>query len=188
MSAGVYGFCNKAEQSAIVKAASEEEKVVKSLSVEKTLISEIENVGPWLYDEGVKYAVQGTFPSYSFAELNEKADLIVEGKPTAILEEYMVDGDVPFTKFSFKVNKVHKGDKKEIEKEIEFLQDGNTVMVFDEHPLLEIGNKYILFLKISEIGDVIMVGGPNGKFEYKEELKAYTDVSGKQLNENFTPQ
>lgn len=86
------------------------------------------------------------------------------------------------------MNKVHKGDEKEIGKEIEFLQDGNTVMAFDEHPSLEIGNKYILFLKTSEIDDVIMVGGPNGKFEYKEELKAYTDVSGKQLNENFTPQ
>lgn len=102
LSTGMYGFYNNDEQSTSVKATSSEEEIVaskeeitvKALQQEKTPISEIKNVGPWPYEEGVKYAVQGTFPSYSFEELSGKADLIVEGKPTAILEEYMVDGDV----------------------------------------------------------------------------------------------
>ncbi|MGG3450165.1 hypothetical protein [Domibacillus aminovorans] len=171
-SLGIYGFYGGEEQNTTTKELPKQEVKVAEQEVK---VAELES----------KLTVEATFPSYNLEELNQKADLIIEGKPTAVLDSYMVDENVPFTKFAFKVNKVYKGDIDK-SKEIEFLQDGNSEMVFEDHPLLKVGKKYILFLRKSELGDLIMVGGPAGKFEYKESLKAYEDNSGVQLDENLT--
>ncbi|WP_338754896.1 hypothetical protein [Bacillus sp. FJAT-52991] len=170
LSLGIYGFYGNEQQNTVIKESPNLE--TKPLDL-KTQVAEGES----------KMVMEATFPSYNFEELNQLADLIIEGKPTAVLDSYMVDEDVPFTKFAFKVNKVYKGNT-DI-KEIEFLQDGNSELSFEEHPLLKIGDKYILFLRKSEIGDLIMVGGPSGKFEYKKSLKVYEDVSGVQLDEDL---
>lgn len=156
---------------------SEDEKTVAKKEVTKQEAA-VTNNEP-------KMATSATFPDYTFEELNQQAEFIVEGKPTAVLDSYMVDGDVPFTKFSFKVNKVHKGELDS--KEIELIQDGNSEMTFVEHPLLEINKKYVLYLKRKESGNLVMVGGPNSKFEYKESLKGYEDNSGRQLDESLNP-
>lgn len=136
-------------------------------------------------NQELKLETSGSFPEYTYEELNQKAEFIVEGKPTSVLDSYMVEGDVPFTKYSFKVNKIHKGDLDS--KEIELIQDGNREMTFEEHPLLEIGKKYVLYLMRSESGNLVMVGGPSGKFEYKESLKAFEDGVGNKLDENLKP-
>ncbi|PID14806.1 MULTISPECIES: hypothetical protein [unclassified Sporosarcina] len=128
--------------------------------------------------------MEATFPSYTFEDLSQEAELIVEGKPTEILDSYMVNGDIPFTKFSFKVDKVHKGDI-DSAKEIAFVQDGNSEFVFSEFPLLEINQNYILFLKKSESGNYVIVGGPNGKFDYKPALNIYEAETGEKLDENL---
>lgn len=134
-----------------------------------------------------KIYMDATFPSYTFNELNNKSMYIIEGKPVEIIDSYMVNNDIPFTKYSFKISKVFKGNDINQEKELTVLQNGNDISLFSDHPLMEINKKYILFLEKSPSGDLIMVGGPSGKFDFDENKKLYSSKSGFKIDENLNP-
>ncbi|OZI13118.1 hypothetical protein CEW92_03050 [Bacillaceae bacterium SAS-127] len=131
----------------------------------------------------VKKQIEGTFPSYTLEELNEKATVIVEGMPTKVIDSYEKEGSA-FTKYSFKVTKLHKGDIDD-NKEITLLQDGNKEHEFADHPLMELNKKYVLFLEKSPTGNLIMVGGPEGKYEYKENEKIFENIGHEKLNNHL---
>ncbi|MYL36143.1 hypothetical protein GLW08_21445 [Pontibacillus yanchengensis] len=109
---------------------------------------------------------------------------IVEGKPTEILDSYFEQEDIPFTLFNFKISKVYKGEKDIKSKYIKVTQDGNKEDSFRSHPLMNINEKYVLFLKEIEDGRLIMIGGPNGKFEYKNDIKAFQSNVGETVNDS----
>lgn len=128
--------------------------------------------------EQEKVYSEATFPSYSFNELKSKALLIVKGTPVQVADEYMVEGDIPFTEFEFKVNNVYSGNKTVESKMITVLQDGNQLNEFLDHPLMELNKEHILFLEKSSDGHLIMMGGPNGKFTYNSDSDKFESLSG----------
>lgn len=144
------------------------------------------NAGDQLGEEMLSDAIidtEGTFQSYTLEELNEKAILIIEGVPTEVVDSYEQDG-AAFTKYAFKVTKLHKGDIEE-NGEINLLQDGNEEQAFDNHPLMELNKTYLLFLEKSPTGNLIMVGGPSGKYEYKEDEGVFENIGHEKLNWNL---
>lgn len=128
--------------------------------------------------EPEKVYSEATFPNYSLKELKDKALFIVKGVPVQVTDEYMVEGDIPFTEYEFKVDKVYKGDKAIQSTAIKVLQDGNELNEFIDHPLMELNKEYLLFLKKSSDGHLIMVGGPNGKFTYNSKSNKYESLNG----------
>lgn len=130
-----------------------------------------------------KREITGIFPSYTLEELKEKATLIVEGTPTKILDSYEKQR-APFTKYKFHLSKVYKGDGEE-GTEIQLLQDGNKDATYNVHPLMEVGEKYILFLERTSTGALIMVGGPAAKYEYNKEEKVFESIDGGRIDEHL---
>ena len=135
--------------------------------------------------EQEKVYSEATFPSYSFNELKNNALFIVKGTPVQIANEYMVEGDVPFTEFEFKVDKVYSGDESVESTMITVLQDGNQLNEFLDHPLMELNEEYILFLEKSSDGHLIMMGGPNGKFTYNSVSDKYESLTGVIIDESL---
>jgi hypothetical protein len=114
------------------------------------------------------------FPELSKEEAFNQADLVVTGKVNKVDKEYMEGTDIPFTDFVFDVEKKWKGNVEKSDgsssiEQITVTQDGNTTLEFNEHPLMEVNQEYILFLKkvINENNEekLVMIGGPAGKFE-----------------------
>ena len=115
------------------------------------------------------------------------SEYIVSGEVIEKTDSYFLQGDVPFTDFKFKVNKVYKGD---IGKEIIVTQDGNDEMMFKGYPLMEKDGQYVLFLRKSLEGKLVMNGGPHGKFELnKNQLSGisnnYKSLSGIIIDEEL---
>lgn len=120
--------------------------------------------------EEIEISTDAIFPFLTEAELYAEADLVVLGTVSSLLHEYMIDTDVPFSEFSFTVDKYLKSNKNynSSKKELNITQDGNTLSEFESYPLLEIGKQYVLFLKIHSEEDsekLLIVGGPNGRYD-----------------------
>lgn len=125
-----------------------------------------------------------TFPSLTEEELYEQSDLIVVGKVKKTVKEYKIHTDIPFSEFEFQVKEFIKSNEEFKENKLIVTQDGNSEISFDKHPLLESNKDYILFLKIHKENNetkLIMVGGPNGKFDIENE-KVNTFGSLQKLN------
>ncbi|MGG0285756.1 hypothetical protein ABEY41_11660 [Peribacillus butanolivorans] len=112
------------------------------------------------------------FPDFSKEEAFQEADLVIKGKVDSIDKEYMEHTDIPFTDFKFNVEEYWKSDLSDEEnksiKQLIVTQDGNTQVEFNEHPLMLAGEEYVLFLKRTLDNNnqekLVMIGGPNGKF------------------------
>ncbi len=123
-----------------------------------------------------------TFSNLSGEEVNKQATLIVEGEPTKIVES-RDDGTYPLTKFSFKVHKVLKGEKDSLE-EIIVIQDGTHEVQDEGHPLMNIHEKYLLFLEKNKKGEFLMVGGPAGKYKYHSTKRTYINEQNEEVDGN----
>ncbi|WP_424474851.1 hypothetical protein [Oceanobacillus kimchii] len=115
------------------------------------------------------------FPFLELNQLFDQSDIIVSGKIVDIEKEYMEYVDIPFTDFQFEVDKFFYSDNISLnDSSLVITQDGNTDIEFEEHDLLEVGKKYILFLERAHNDEgeekLILVGGPSGVF--------YNDDSG----------
>lgn len=108
--------------------------------------------------------MDATFPQYTEEELIKEADIIVFGKVVGHIKDYTMYGDIPFSDYNLKANKYIKAPRGFDMKELIVTQDGNSQLVFSNHPLMKANKPYMLFLKQSDDGKLIMVGGPNGKF------------------------
>ncbi|MFD1137968.1 hypothetical protein PUW24_00325 (plasmid) [Paenibacillus urinalis] len=122
-----------------------------------------------------------TFPSFSTDTVEEKASLIVKGVPDKVNRTFLNGKDTPITEFQFKVTDVYKSNEDSTAKYIKVLQDGRLEDSYYNHPLMEIGNEYILFLDEPIEDTYIMVGGPSGKFEYDESARSFTSVTQNNL-------
>lgn len=114
-------------------------------------------------------SMSAMFPEVSKEEAFEEADIVIKGNVESIDKEYMENTDIPFTDFIFNVNEYLKKDLGDNAPErLIVTQDGNTTIKFNEHPLMEVGEEYILFLKRATDNNnqekLILVGGPNGNF------------------------
>ncbi|TDL80873.1 hypothetical protein [Peribacillus frigoritolerans] len=113
--------------------------------------------------------VSAMFPEVSKEEAFEEADLVIKGSVKSIKSEYMENIDIPFTDFIFEVDDYWKNvlDLNDPENLI-ITQDGNSVISFNKHPLMKVGEEYFLFLKriidSNNQGKFILIGGPNGNF------------------------
>ncbi|MDD9795670.1 hypothetical protein ABET11_23685 [Priestia megaterium] len=118
------------------------------------------------------------FPDVNKEEAFQEADIVIKGKVESINKEYMENTDIPFTDFNFNVEEYWKSDLKEEEnnsiKQLVVTQDGNSDLNFNEHPLMEVNKEYILFLKRvlnnNNEEKLIMIAGPNGKFNLNENV------------------
>jgi len=115
------------------------------------------------------------FPDITNEEAFQKADLVIKGTVDSVIQEYMENVDIPFTDFKINVDEYWKNDNNvESIKQLIVTQDGNTELEFEGHPLLKIGDEYVLFLKkvIDNNNEekLIMIGGPSGKFNVDNEV------------------
>ncbi|MBN8202581.1 hypothetical protein ACFRCQ_24655 [Cytobacillus firmus] len=131
-----------------------------------------------------------SFPALTEEELYKQSDLIVVGKVKKTVKEYNIHTDIPFSEFEFQVKEYIKLNNEYKDNKLIVTQDGNSEISFDKHPLLESNKDYILFLNVHKEGNetkLIMVGGPNGKFEIEnEKVSTYgslQELKGKELNQ-----
>ncbi|MGG4263736.1 hypothetical protein [Peribacillus simplex] len=118
------------------------------------------------------------FPDITKEEAFQEADLVIKGKVDSIDKEYMEHTDIPFTDFKFNVEEYWKSDLSEEEnnsiEQLIVTQDGNTQAEFNEHPLMSAGGEYVLFIKRTLDNNnqekLVMIGGPNGKFNVKNDI------------------
>ncbi len=122
----------------------------------------------------------------NIAELYQGADLIAYGKIDRVIEvqaqtiSHTDRGDnIHYnTDFSFDISRVLKGDETG-EAVIHQLGAAGKMPVMDD-PLFEPGEKYILFLRKTESGICVVLGGPQGRFKVDDGKvysmdNAYTD-------------
>ena len=111
----------------------------------------------------------------SIEDLSAEADLIAVGTVKGVVE---VTGDVTgearwgpvilyFTDFAFSVEQVLKGPQNVMEVMIHQTGAAGKYEVRDD-PLLEPGDKYVLFLHEYETGKYYILGGPQGRFQIIE--------------------
>jgi len=132
--------------------------------------------------------LSATFPEYTEEELVNKADIIALGKIANHVSDYTMYEDIPFSDYLFEITKFIKvPEHLSKEKELIITQDGNAQFIFDNHPLLKKSKTYLLFLNYSEDGKLIMVGGPNGKFniENGKAVQQAKLLKEKSLNETI---
>lgn len=110
------------------------------------------------------------FPEITKEEAFKEADFVIKGKVDSVVKEYVENTDIPFTDFKINVEEYWKSDSSDEEntKQLIVTQDGNSESEFEGHPLMEIGDEYVLFLKkvIDNHNEekLIMISGPSGKF------------------------
>jgi hypothetical protein len=122
----------------------------------------------------------------NLAELYRGADLIAYGEIDRIIEvqaqtiSHTDRGDIIHynTDFDFNIIQVLKGDETE-EAVIHQLGAAGKMTVMDD-PLFEPGEAYILFLRKTESGICVVLGGPQGRFKVNDGKvysmdNAYTD-------------
>jgi len=115
------------------------------------------------------------FPDTTNEEAFQEADLVIRGTIDSVVKEYMENTDIPFTDFKINVEEYWKSDSNvENTKQLIITQDGNTELEFEGHPLMQIGDEYVLFLKKVIDNDneekLVMIGGPRGKFNVDNEV------------------
>lgn len=132
------------------------------------------------------------FPDMDNEEAFQEADVVIKGTVDSVVQEYMENTDIPFTDFKINVEEYWKSDSNiENTKQLIITQDGNTELEFEGHPLMKIGDEYVLFLKkvIDNNNEekLIMIGGPSGKFNVvDEEINQEIDnqsVNGENVDE-----
>src|SRR5699024_8179710 len=99
-----------------------------------------------------------------------------------ISKSYFENEDIPFTEFRFEITNSLKGNLKG--SKVLVLQDGLEGEEFSNHPLMKLDATYILYLKRSTTNDLIIVGGPNGKFDKIKE-SIFENELGIKINENL---
>lgn len=115
------------------------------------------------------------FPDMTNEAAFQEADIVIKGTVDSVVQEYMENVDIPFTDFKINVDEYWKNDNNaESIKQLIVTQDGNTELEFEGHPLLKIGDEYVLFLKkvIDNNNEekLIMIGGPSGKFNVENDV------------------
>lgn len=108
------------------------------------------------------------------------SDLIIEGKVVNQVCEQRVD--MIFTKQNLAVQKTYKGDLA-LGKQIQVLQTGGELnglqtAPFVEAPLLENDSVYLLFLKFTDEGHYLILGGYQGVGEIENEPTAFAATEG----------
>lgn len=108
--------------------------------------------------------VSASYAYVSEEEMYKQADLIVKAKVKNISDEPVEDQRVYLSKVNLKVDEHYLDDGKK-SKEIIVYQDGNSSAEFNENRLLKLGEECILFLRKTQDGSYIMIGGPQGRFD-----------------------
>ena len=85
---------------------------------------------------------------------------------------YKTDYNIPFTEFQVEVVKALKGaDEGDA---FRVLQTGisTDTMIFEieDDPLLVIGDEYLIFGEYNNLGTVTILGGPQGRYIYEDEM------------------
>ncbi len=115
------------------------------------------------------------FPDTTNEEAFQEADIVIKGTIDSVMQEYTENTDIPFTDFKINVEEYWKSNSNvENTKQLIVTQDGNTELEFEGHPLMKIGDEYVLFLKkvIDNNNEekLIMISGPSGKFNVDNEI------------------
>jgi len=153
----------------------------------------------YISDDGLNY-----FSSSDAKALYETSDYVVVAKPT---EDFVdsescqyIAGTEPapsfeqadmiysFTKRKFKVFKVYKGEDKDIKEIIvgeNAITDGKTVKIWNGEYIAEKNNKYLLFLKESNVIDGLYF--PE-YYQGKYDLKASNNDGNKHINQQMLKQ
>lgn len=122
-----------------------------------------------------------SFPYISLEDAEETSNLIVKGIPiniTGILDE---DINIPITEYTLEITESIKGNK-ETTQLITVYQDGAIGDYYSNHPMMEIGTEYLLYLEERVEDKYVMVGGPSGKFEFNNEIKEYVSKTDQQIS------
>jgi hypothetical protein len=121
-------------------------------------------------------AQDARFISYTEDQLLNESDLILYGQVKKKIRDYFINTDIPFSDYELQVKDIiiinNKFELDEnMKKTLIVTQDGNTQFEFEGHPLLQPQQDYVLFLKfLKEDGNekLLIVGGPMGKLDIKD--------------------
>ncbi len=109
--------------------------------------------------------VSASYPYVSKQQLYQDADIIVMGKVKSIIDGYSANDGFNFSTVKMEIDSTYKNLLGLTSNEITFIQDGNSQLEIFENDLLKEGSEYIVFLEISESNNLILVGGPQGRFD-----------------------
>ncbi|MCZ0703437.1 uncharacterized protein YcfL [Natronobacillus azotifigens] len=115
-------------------------------------------------------------PTYTLEQTAKEADIIANITVTKIVDvlehEYDEDMFIEFTEYEATINHYFY-DNLDYGEEINFIQSGSPNFLFDDDPLFEVGETYIIFLNEvdSEFGEVLGgTGGPQGRYNKVDDI------------------
>lgn len=122
-----------------------------------------------------RITASATWDTYyeNIQEIALSSDIICVVKVLNVADTYYkTDYNIPFTEFQVEVVKALKGaDEGDA---FRVLQTGisTDTMIFEieDDPLLVIGDEYLIFGEYNNLGTVTILGGPQGRYIYEDEM------------------
>lgn len=112
-----------------------------------------------------KAIIHASYIDYSDEDLYNKSTIIVRGKIKSIQDYNSSNSDEFYSRVTLETKDYYKDVTGLSNNELVFLQDGNSAAEFAENSLFNIGDEVILFLEKEESGNLIISGGPQGRFD-----------------------
>lgn len=113
---------------------------------------------------------KASYIKVSDEELYNDSYMIVRGKVKSVRDSSLSHDSTYFSDVTLEVSKYYKDQSGKYENEITFLQDGNSQLQFEENMLFREGEECILFLKMSKTGSLIIMGGPQGRYDISDNM------------------
>ena len=146
------------------------------------------------FDENTESTIlSASRPVYTLDQSIKEADVIAQITVTEIVDvlehEYDENTTLEYTEYRARIDG-YLHDELSYGNEIKFLQSGGSNIRFEDDPLLEVGEMYLLFLnKVDSVfGEVLRItGGPQGRYNkeadmYVKQLDLNGDNSQKELS------
>lgn len=116
-------------------------------------------------NDNAKSVVHASYVNYNNEDLYNKSAIIVKGKIKSIVDYNSSNLDELYSRVTLEESEYFKDINGLRSNELIFLQDGNSTAEFAENSLFKIGDQVTLFLEKTEGGELIISGGPQGRFD-----------------------
>lgn len=117
--------------------------------------------------------ISASYVEVTEEELYKDSDIILKGKVKEVSDSKTLPG---YSEIVLDVESYYKDNNSKLGKEVKVLQEGNSSLQYSGDPLLAIGEEVILFLQENSTGNLVIMGGPQGRFDITSSSDSKTFV------------